>query len=675
MKKHCAVMISLALLLSLAACGAPSRTAPVQVAPAMRETVQESAETKAEETTAAPASEAGTVTETESGTEAEAVTEAIAEAEAGAAGQEASSEETKAALETESSAPQEETSGAAADTATAGTVPLALSITEYIREYPGTPLSELKFVSDTELLSLDSEGFEELKASLEAQNKLWKDSTDAAFASQAREFSSGDINDYLKDLLPFSHSRGIQVQRTDSAVLSFFTSLYEWYGGAHPLTTVAGYSYDPVSGKALELGDMVTDYDALYEEVTRLLEEYPDSEYFFDDWKETLKDLFYGDPSVKPNWWADEDGIVLWFNQYQIAAYALGPVCIELGASDYPDLIRQEYFPGDIPLAEGTRENTDTIWVDDLCRKEGDYTDPFGYNEHYFLRLPMIYGADTEDIKKVNAEIEELKTEYVDTALNEIEDELSLSIRDIGYSFVTFKGITSVLVYINWADSDYTIYRCWNLDSDGRLVENAEVLALFGFDPESFIETAGAMVEEDFPLDAEWFDEDTRRAFKEIRDKTMSDENFNADVPLYITQDRGLGFVLRVYSMAGADYYWRLYSVPGTEHRADGLHRISINPHDPDNYKLMDGFYEISGGSGDIYRFDQDTVIIEGVPCYDDGCDPMTWVARYLEHPSYGVWDESDPYSCYGIAGGDILTVLVDDENRIRVLESITYWD
>ena len=635
---------------------------------------------------------AGSAAEAQAGSAPEdaAETKAAESAAEAAAGKDEEAAEDKAAAE--QAAPEEASDAAvldaaeqakaeapdAAETETdtekkAQLAALPYEITEYIREYPGMDGMDLKFVADAELLKVNSDRFGNLQNTLDELNGAWKDQADYAFATQAKEFASGEVNEYLQGLLPFSSHQFVTVARADAACFSFYKTTDSWYGGAHPFAYQVGFSIDSTSGKVLELEDVLTDYDAFYEEVIRALEEQENSDYFFEDWKDTLQAEFYDDPSQQVNWVLTRDGISVWFNQYEIAPYAAGPVYLDFPVQGYGNLIREELFAGEIPEAED-KHTEKAVFAEDLLSEQGSYEDSVGNYYYYSYRLPEITGPDTEDIRKINAEIQKLKKDYIDGELEAIKEGTSLSVFEAGYSCVTWNGITSVLVRIHM-EGDYTLYRCWNLLQDGTEADNADVTALFGLTPESFVEAAYDAVEPAVDFDPDWFDKSVSEEMQSIREKTLSKDNINASLPVYITQDRGLGFICRVYSIAGADYYENLFEIPDTEHRPDGLTRVNINPQTQDNFSLKDGYYEITNNAdGAKYRFDDNTVLVEGIPCYDDGCDAMTWLERYLDHPAYGEFTD-DPYSISGFAPGDIMTLLVGKDGHIAVLESIGYWD
>lgn len=104
---------------------------------------------------------------------------------------------------------------------------------------------------------------------------------------------------------------------------------------------------------------------------------------------------------------------------------------------------------------------------------------------------------------------------------------------------------------------------------------------------------------------------------------------------------------------------------------------VAINPFSTENYMFegMNICHIMDNETGVKYHFSKDTVICEGVTCYDDGCDAMTWLNRYLSHPAVVDEDESSPYFMHGFAMGDIWGIEVDENNNIVKLISICYWD
>lgn len=70
---------------------------------------------------------------------------------------------------------------------------------------------------------------------------------------------------------------------------------------------------------------------------------------------------------------------------------------------------------------------------------------------------------------------------------------------------------------------------------------------------------------------------------------------------------------------------------------------------------------------GTIYHLSDRTMLSTSLPCNDDGCDPLLWAARYIDHCSFT--DESDPngpYYCLGFGGSDVWEIRADENNNIR---------
>ncbi len=560
-------------------------------------------------------------------------------------------------------------------------LPLKYSLDEYERVYPGLAWEEKEYIGSTELISISTKGYEKLQEALDAMNEANKKSTDEAFRSQATELASPDFNEYQRELLPFSGTTRLDVKRADSRVLSLSQSNDSWLGGAHPYFYSRGFTYDSKSGRLLDLKDVASDYDALYEAVLKKLSEYEHSDGFFDEWEETLHDGFYGSGDL-PNFCLTVDGFEIWFNQYEIGPYVIGPVTLDFITEEDRGLLKPEYDPGSgeggIPWPE-TPENSgrSSIFAQELCREEGYYKDSVDNEYNYSFVLPFIDGVNSDYIDEVNREIGEIKMQYVDQALDEMAENLSLTTSLADYSIENYKGITSVLITIPM-DSDIINYYCWNIRADGSKADNEDLLEAFGLTPQEFTDKAREVLSEEMgpaTNDVE-ADAELREELNQLREKTLSEENCNADMPIFISEDRFLSFIAGIYTPAGAGYYEGLYRIPGTEHRKDGLTRLTLNPLSMDNIRKSEDCYFLRDQDGENeYRFDENTVLIKGLPCYDDGCGAMEWMERYLEHPAFDNGDEEDNYRLSGFAPGDIMTILVDKDRHIDVFQDISYWD
>lgn len=103
-------------------------------------------------------------------------------------------------------------------------------------------------------------------------------------------------------------------------IISLYMDYYQYTGGAHGLTTRISYNFDLKTGNKIKLNNIFKegyDYKAVIDkEINRQIDEHP--EYYFSD-----KNAFKG---IKTNqeFYLTDKGIVIYFQQYEIAPYSSG---------------------------------------------------------------------------------------------------------------------------------------------------------------------------------------------------------------------------------------------------------------------------------------------------------------------------------------------------------------
>jgi hypothetical protein len=138
------------------------------------------------------------------------------------------------------------------------------------------------------------------------------------------------------EIFPVRYEIDMNVTMThqNSKVVSISQGVYTYTGGAHPSTTNALHTFDILTGKTIELKDVVTDEKALIkiiESHLRKEREIPtnqtlrDAGFLYDDMLELPLPIDY---AVTPN------GIRFIYNAYDIAAYAMGPTDMEISFAE-----------------------------------------------------------------------------------------------------------------------------------------------------------------------------------------------------------------------------------------------------------------------------------------------------------------------------------------------------
>ena len=193
------------------------------------------------------------------------------------------------------------------------------------------------------VLDGDKDGHPELKAALDTYNKENWDSVLGVYndtLETAREFVTPESEGWYIE-------RKIQVSRADEAIVSLWNTETAYLGGAHGSFYMNGESFDPETGAKLELTDVVTDLDQVYEYVETYLAENYDQEMFFPDYVETsLKPMFSGEggEGISPVEWAlDQETLTFIFNPYVLGPWAAGSITVYLPFEGNEDLIEEKY--------------------------------------------------------------------------------------------------------------------------------------------------------------------------------------------------------------------------------------------------------------------------------------------------------------------------------------------
>lgn len=157
----------------------------------------------------------------------------------------------------------------------------------------------------------------------------------------------------------YEFDRDVILTRSDETLLSFAMTEYSYFGGAHPSYYITGKCYDTKTGKELSLRDVAADYDGIYEYVKHALEQDYDQDMFYENYQETLRDMFYEESSQSGTiqWTISSEGLEFYINQYDLAPYAAGRQYVEISFKERPELFQKEYMVNRVsyakPISEG----------------------------------------------------------------------------------------------------------------------------------------------------------------------------------------------------------------------------------------------------------------------------------------------------------------------------------
>ena len=212
-------------------------------------------------------------------------------------------------------------------------------------------------------------------------------------------------------------------------------------------------------------------------------------------------------------------------------------------------------FAEDAPLPYGVSfsERDDSAF--------GDYTDSVGNFYQYTYSLPVVSG-DSDYVKAVNAELNEVFNTYIAPDLLHMESGSSLVTTYVSWRTAVYKDITSLIVALHnaWDNSEYYVY---SFTPEGEQATKEDLFSALGISGDEFTAAASQILAEQLVID----DPDARTeeilaVLEECREKTLAPENCNDELPIFLTGNGTVCFVGRIYTPAGAGYYDHLFIIP-----------------------------------------------------------------------------------------------------------------
>lgn len=327
MKRIIAAALLLIMLLSLAACTNATNQPEVPVTPAV---------TEAPEETKAPAVEA--VGEKETGKTGISGSK-LPGAQKSEGKKEEPKEEEKPQQQAPAQQPEEKPAQQPAQAPEAkGPVPLKVLIAEHYESSwsdKGTKLCGVGWDSLT-LSEACARDYPQLFITLknilsedtDSSKRFLRDNVeDAQAMAKQQEYFYG-----------FTSQSESYVQRADSLILSVRTDKESYLGGVHPDFQTVTLNFDPQTGEALKLSDVLTDtagLPALLNE--RITEKYSYAEFPY------LEDQLKGYGEEDYSWTLDYQGITFYFSPYEIASHALGLLTVTVNYWEMPALFEEKY--------------------------------------------------------------------------------------------------------------------------------------------------------------------------------------------------------------------------------------------------------------------------------------------------------------------------------------------
>ena len=148
----------------------------------------------------------------------------------------------------------------------------------------------------------------------------------------------------------YSNYQQLGVARHDEAVVSLISLSSLYSGGSHPNSVQTAYNLDIENQRLLHLEDVILEEAA--PELAKLVRARVDEKFtmidggngLFEDYGDIIDNsMVYG--NMTPYWYMNNEGLVIFYNQYELGPYAAGIIKAELPYADLEGILLEEYFP------------------------------------------------------------------------------------------------------------------------------------------------------------------------------------------------------------------------------------------------------------------------------------------------------------------------------------------
>ena len=177
---------------------------------------------------------------------------------------------------------------------------------------------------------------------------------------QAYKSDSSNLYDYAVEFVElngtdyfYSHSNYQQlgIARHDSTVVSLISLSSLYSGGSHPNSVQIAYNLDIGNQRLLRLEDVIAEDSAdelaqlVLAKVNETFAPLGEGALFSDyaDWIDTS--MIYG--NMTPYWYLNDQGLVIFYNQYELGPYAAGIIKAELPYETLSGILLEDYFPAE----------------------------------------------------------------------------------------------------------------------------------------------------------------------------------------------------------------------------------------------------------------------------------------------------------------------------------------
>jgi len=197
----------------------------------------------------------------------------------------------------------------------------------------------------------------------------------------------------------YSHYVTKGIARHDDRIASLLSLSSIYSGGVYPNSIQTASNFDLANRVILKLEDvLIKDSETeLTEIVKQKVSEKLSAlgeEVLYDNFEDSIdKTMAYG--SMTPYWYFNSDGLVIFFNQYELAPNAAGIIKAEISYEDLDGILKDEFYPEENPNSLTTKINQ----LDEPLDGSVILTADFGEGESSYLSVSgKVYGVQVSEV-------------------------------------------------------------------------------------------------------------------------------------------------------------------------------------------------------------------------------------------------------------------------------------
>ncbi len=205
-----------------------------------------------------------------------------------------------------------------------------------------------------------------------------------------------------------------------------------------------------------------------------------------------------------------------------------------------------------------------SVTVSELFKYSGIYKDPYQGEVVFSFLTPKVEGPDTDYIFDINAVVQKATKEYIDPTIAAMEKGDGIGWNSVEYeAHVVGNMISMCMRWSGIMDKSMFGFETWLIKPDGTKAENSELFAAKGVTEAQVIakvrDQLGNLVQKpDYDAIAQTNGKDMADMAMDVYNKTFSDANINGHLGYYINDEGHLAVIVKVYSVADAEYYYRI---------------------------------------------------------------------------------------------------------------------